>query len=380
MHAGPRRLLAVTLALQVALPLWSFPVAFGGMVADLPEGWSEFSSSEGVFAAADGDLVPGTAVFQVSWKEAAAYPSAAEMVDAVVRRLGSTGEVSGLSLDGRPAALAEVSFTAGQAPVRGYLLCIDSPRADVAVLAYADAAAYDAQIDFLLSCMDSFRLSADALREPGPISQFLSVYPRSVASRAVGFGDGSVPVRADAEELDAMQAVIEREARMLVAYTDDPARDEAWRRYYRVIYRDSYPRLEETAHAIGQLAGGSASSSAATATAVLSWLQGFGYARTGSLSDLLSPLSAVGTRSGDCDARALAFLIIMSHLGVDGDLLVSSVYSHAIAAVAVDAPGIAFMEEGRRFVTAETTKKTSLGWIDEGQRDLAKWVIVRFDE
>jgi hypothetical protein len=196
----------------------------------------------------------------------------------------------------------------------------------------------------------------------------------------VTFGGGAVPVRADPEEIDAMQAVIEREARILVACAEDPARDEAWKRSYRVIYRDSYPRLEETARAIGALAGGDQSGPAERATAVLSWLQGFSFTRTGSLSDLLSPVSTIATRSGDCDARALAFVIIMSHLGTDGVILVSSAYSHAVAAVAVEAPGIGFVLEGRRYLTAETTKSSPLGWIAAEQRDLSKWVIVRFNE
>jgi hypothetical protein len=338
------------------------------------------SSADGSFAAASGGLVAGTGVFQASWFPAVAYVAARDMVESIVGGLRAQGDVSEFVFDGREAALAEVAFLAGPNAVRGYLLCVDGQQADVAILAYADDAGYDAQVDFLLSSMDSFRISAAVQNAPGPISQFLFPYPGPVATERVPFAGGTVPVRSDAEELDAMQALIEREARILVAYTRDPARDEAWKRSYRMIYRDSYPRLAETAREIGRLAGGERATPAARATAVLSWLQGFGYARTGSLSDLLSPLATVASRSGDCDARALALVIILSHLGTDGVIMVSSVYAHAVAAVAVDAPGVGFVLDGRRYLTAETTKKAPLGWIDEEQRDLAKWVVVRFDE
>ncbi len=381
MRPAPFRLLLAAAIALLAVPRSSgFPVTFGGMACDLPEGWKVVSSTEGSFAAASDGLVAGTGVFQVSWFPAPTFVAARDMLENITKRLHADGDVSEFVFDGREVALAEVAFLAGPSSVRGYLLCVDGEQADVAVLAYADDASYDAQVDFLLSSMDSFRVSAGLLNVPGPISQFLFPYPGPAATERVPFAGGSVPVRADPEELDAMQALIEREARILVAYTRDPARDEAWKRSYRMIYRDSYPRLADTARDIGRLAGGERSSPAERATAVLSWLQGFSYARTGSLSDLLSPLATVASRSGDCDARALALVIILSHLGTGGVILVSSTYAHAVAAVAVEAPGVGFTLDGRRYLTAETTKKAPLGWIAEEQRDLAKWVVVRFDE
>ena len=165
---------------------------------------------------------------------------------------------------------------------------------------------------------------------------------------------------------------------MLTTYARHPARDQAWARYYRVIYRDSYLRLAELSRAISRALGQGASRED-QAAALLAWLQEFSYRRTGSLSDLLSPLATVATRSGDCDARALVYAIVLSHLGIDAVVLVSSVYSHAVAAARVQTRGLGLILDGERYVLAETTKKVGLGWIAEEQRDLSKWVVVRFD-
>ena len=61
---------------------------------------------------------------------------------------------------------------------------------------------------------------------------------------------------------DAAQTLIEREARVLSAYAPDEAESPrigdgpappwavAWRRYFRMIYRDSFSRLEPVAEAL----------------------------------------------------------------------------------------------------------------------------------
>lgn len=376
-------LLLVALALGRSAGLSAFPVAFGGMACDLPEGWTVLSSSEGSFAATSGDVVTGTGVFQALWLPGSTHAAAADLLDAVTRRLDAEREASEFVFDGRTAVLAEVAFRAGPAAARGYLLCVDGTapaESDVAILAYADEASFTAQEDFLLSAMDSLRIPAGRRGAPGPIYQFLSPYPREAAVTRVRFGSGTVPVRSEPEELDALRALIEREARILVPYAGHPARDEAWKRYYRAIERTSSPLLAETARAIGELAGSGERPPAEVALAVLSWLQGFEFARTGSLSDLESPLEAAATRRGDCDARALLYVIVLAELGMEGAILVSSAYAHAVAAVALEAPGVGFTLDGRRYLVAETTTPSPLGWIAEEQRDLSRWLVVRFHE
>jgi hypothetical protein len=350
------------------------------MAADLPEGWTVLEAGERSFAAASNGLPQGAAIFQATWFETTTFPGALESLETLRAGLDAQGEAVVFSLDGETAALAEIRFRAGQASARGYLLTMDTPARDIALLAYADDAGFAVASDFLLSALDSFRVSEGEASRPGPISQFLTPYPsRGAEVRSVPFRGADVPVRYDSGELEALQTMIEREARILVRYATHPGRDEAWRRYYRLIYRDSRPRLQPVAAAIDRLSGGHGTADAKEAQAILTWLQGFAYERTGSLSDLLSPLSSVIRGAGDCDARALALVIILSHLGADGVLLVSSVYSHAVAAVAVDAPGLGLMLDGRKYVLAETTKRVPLGWLSDEQQNLSNWVVVRFD-
>jgi hypothetical protein len=110
---------------------------------------------------------------------------------------------------------------------------------------------------------------------------------------------------------------------------------------------------------------------------LLEVLQGFDYSRTGSLSDLLAPVTCFLEQSGDCDSLGLAYVILLQHMGFDAVLMVSSEYGHALAGVDVEGPGARFEFEGTQYLLAEFTEPVDLGMIPRDMADPSKWIPVR---
>jgi hypothetical protein len=191
-------------------------------------------------------------------------------------------------------------------------------------------------------------------------------------------------------EVEASEIVIEREAAVLTDYKPETeAGKEAWQRFYRLIYRDSYSRLNYFASLLseelknvreapgsGEAPGRGADRREAVPKRLLSWLQGFEYIRTWGTSDLISPLTAAASGQGDCDTRALLYIILLNHYGIDSALMVSSVYGHAMAAVDTPGNGARINVGGRPFLVAETTENIGIGMIASDMADPANWLIV----
>jgi hypothetical protein len=112
--------------------------------------------------------------------------------------------------------------------------------------------------------------------------------------------------------------------------------------------------------------------------ALLSWFQDFSYVRTRGVSDFQSPLSCVVTAGGDCDSLGMAYVIVLRRLGFDAILLVSTKYSHAMAALDMPGPGARFTYEGKAYLVAEMTEKVNIGLIAKNMADPAFWVPVAF--
>jgi hypothetical protein len=344
-----------------------------GYTLDPPQDWESVDA---------GDLSkltftnPGrTAFFRILSFPGSRYSGVEDMFQETRYSLEATGEGSVFSYAGTDAFLADLSFQSISGPVRGYLVFIDGSRQDYILQAYAVQERYEQQHDFLLSCLDSFSLEQTRLL-PGPISQFYYPFPGPVpVNRIIRVGRQSVSVAIDSEEFDAAQVLIEREARVLATYKQNQI--PAWRRYYRMIYRDTYHRLDHAAAAVRPMVeGGGGAGSADTAAALLQWIQGFSYSRTGTLSDLLSPLIAVYRNKGDCDSRALLYIIFLHQMGVDAILLVSARFSHSLVGVDILGKGARYSYEKKNYLLAELTERVDIGLIPQDMADPSGWIPV----
>jgi hypothetical protein len=399
-------------------------------VVDIPVGWGILDAEQTNFISfADSER---TAVFQII-----AFPgdefATVDGIDAFIReRFGAEGDAAPFRYMGDPSIFADYQFSTGRLDVRGYMHFINGDELDFAVMTFVPVEHYEAYHDTLLSALDSFSLSRETRLFPGPVSQFyMGGLPQDVATAAGGgitgvtagdtaegsaggsAGSGRAPAGSQsasaeialpsgdrfalppyvASEMtrEASQVLIEREARVLSAYAPQPGESArigdgpappwavAWRRYFRMIYRDSYDRLGSVAEALFLDLAAAGVPREEMPARILEWLQSARYERTASLSDLMNPSSCLVAFAGDCDSLGLTYAIILDHLGFDAILMASIEYAHALVGVDVAGVGARFPFEGRQWLVAELTEEVGIGRIAEDMSDIGGWIGVTLD-
>lgn len=268
------------------------------------------------------------------------------------------------AVNGRPACLADLEWSMGRFGLRGYVAALDGPAFDVVLLASALKEEWGGYHDFLLSVMDSFYLDAEAMLLPGLLNQF-------VANDGWAGGHIADPTVA----ADASQAMIEREARVLQQYTgaDEATQKKAWRRFYQLVWRDSFYRMEELALGFKQVFAANKTEKKDIPLKLLHYIQAFKYEEPQTLSDLRSPYDAANKRLGDCDARSLAYMILLEHLGFASVLMISPVHHHSLVGVDLPGEGIRFTFDGKAWLMAETTATVPLGTLNQNIADQKDW-------
>ena len=113
---------------------------------------------------------------------------------------------------------------------------------------------------------------------------------------------------------------------------------------------------------------------------VLSYVQGFSYSRTGTLSDLHPGLVSITQSTGDCDTRSLVLLGLLHYFDIEGILLVSTVYMHGLSGIYTEYNGAGFTLEGKKYIIAETTERVAFGLIASDMADPANWIPVELWE
>ena len=372
-------------------------------VVDIPAGWEILDAQQPqIVSFTDPNRV---AVFQIL-----AFPgnqfATVEEIDRYIReQFSAQGDAAPYQYLGDPAMFADYQFDTGSFIVRGYMTFLNRDEFDFAVMTYVPEDYYQEYHDLILSAVDSFSPSVPSRTRPGPVSQFFSNGLEAAAEQAAGDGataegrltlpagtDYQLPATLTSPDIqEAHQVLIEREARVLSAYaptegaTPRPDPDTppewvtAWRRYFRMIYRDSFDRLQPVAEALFQdlvMAGVPREDMPAH---ILEWLQTAEYARTRSLSDLMSPALCLVSFSGDCDSLGLTYAILLNHLGFDAILMVSIEYAHALVGVDVPGEGARFPFEDRQWLVAELTEEVGIGMIAQDMSDIGGWIGVELD-
>jgi len=370
--------------LAAALALWAAAVSpaparevalAGGLCLDLPAGFTAAEAEGGArwsFLSPDGHLELAVLAYAPG-----RYASAEALAAELLERLGSRGQRSGFTYQGRQAVIAELSFVLGDAERKGYaLFSAGKAESGYALLAHVEAARFDAQGELVISCLDGFSPDPGARRSPGPVSQFLLAWPPERRERkAVRLPGGAVELPWSSEEARHELYVAEREHGILSRYAESRTLwIDAWARFYRMVYRDSADRLEELAAAFTRSLP--ADDPTECARRVLAWVQGFTFERDVAGLDFVPPLTAAFEQRGDCDARAMVMAVLLERLGIDCVLMLSREYSHALLGVDVPGGGRRFPFGGREYLIAETTARVGLGMIDAAQADFSKWLGV----
>lgn len=404
------RLLLSLALLILSFPLFGVQVHNGAFdyVVDIPEGWEVLDQSNpSMVSFTDPERV---AVLQLFVFEGNRFVTAEELSTWMGERFQAEGEEAPFRYNDLDSRFGSIAFSTGNFVTRGYVVYINSQEYDYAVMATVGEQFYEQYHDKLLSSLDSFGLGKSERFVPGPVSQFYYAYPPpSPHEGTVPLGEGEVSFNYDPAELEATQTLIEREARVLASYTpegnDRPgsrgssdsapgagaegeqfrgSRDQgvpewvaAWRRYFRMIYRDNYPRLEELANALDEQFRSEGATYYDVPKQILDWLQSYEYLRTGTLSDFVAPLVGITEQKGDCDSLAMIYTILLQHLGYESVIMVSAEYSHAMVGVDMPGTGARFPFDGREWLVAELTADVEIGMIEQSMSNIDGWIGVR---
>jgi len=346
----------------------------------IPEGWNVLNSenlAELSFVSDD-----QTVVFQISTFEGQKYDSSRDMFKDLTGSINKESEGTSFEYNGDDCYIADISFDNGEGDIlRGWFLFINRDDRDYYLLSFAGLDFYEEKLPFILSVLDSFRIESDGDKlKPGAVSQFYYPFPGNEQDMAQMVLNGNiVSFNTDINEFEASQLVIEREANMMIYYQDlgdKPLFEEAWKRYYNIIFRDNYSRFTTLAESLRNSNIGK--NDREKAIIILNWIQNFEYTSSGTFSDLLSPIAAASHEKGDCDARGLAYSIILRHLGIDSLLMVSWQYKHSMSAVDVPGDGARIPLGDKTYIVAETTEVVDMGMIPQSMADGDKWIPVSF--
>jgi hypothetical protein len=341
----------------------------------MPQGWEALESTDTqvTFSGASGQCY-----FQLKTYPAARFASAEDIAVFTANELRADAEGEPFSYLGEDAMFFSFLFAMNNQPYDGFGLTINGADYDWIIISFAASPVYERFTPFLLSSLDSFSLDDRGLLSPGPVSRYYqeSYGEEEFVNVSVPFRQTRLSMELEKFAMESSTLVVEREAVVLNNYTPEDA--DAWSRFYRMIYRDTYRKMDPLYRAMifeGLRPGGEP---AALAGELLAFVQNFEYDRTWNLADFAAPQEVLISGTGDCDSLAILYVILLKHYGVEGILMVSSRYSHALAAADVTGPGARFPFEGTNYLVAETTAPVSLGQIEASMSNVEGWLGIGF--
>lgn len=385
-------IILLMLSVHPTLSAGVFEVANLGCFLDLPTGWESVGSTPDgeVFSVGGGVGYLQLKTFQLD--RFAGVDSLRRWVDSST---GNTEEGDSFTFGRYEAYFTSVKFVQDGVGYQGFGFYMEGELRDWVLLSVVETNHIGRYHFELLSALDSFARDRAALLLPGPVSSYYEssfedpdmvevVLPFRAWSESPSEGsttDGSLEgailhLRTTTAAVEATQVTLEREAQVL-GYTQQ-GDDDGWARFYRVLYRDNFSRLDSLIEQMEE-SGLSASTDRVTvAKALLAWIQGFEYRRSGTLEDFFTPLAVLDKHAGDCDSLGLLYVILLKSLGIDAILMVSSHYSHAMAGIELPGEGARFQWGTSEWLVAELTDRIDLGKIAADMADPAHWLGIIF--
>ncbi|MDR2575010.1 MAG: hypothetical protein LBC52_01050 [Treponema sp.] len=366
------------------LPVTSLPASplhstTWGFWLDLPEGYEYIDGNNQDRYSFQG---PNKAMFDVVVYNGV-YQDVEQMANDVNRRIGNSGEIVIFEYEGKPAAMMDLHFKG----FSGWGLCVELAKNNAAArtpflcaLAYSPSSGADMDL-FHISALDSIAPSDLEARRPGPIMEF--GYPRGETIE--------IPIKGTAfsalireNDAEAAQALVDREFNLLRNYENAKGMaqgwQQAWIRFYRAIYRDSWDRMANALFRLEREWNADAGlDERAFAEKALDFVQGFTYDRDLEGSDFVNLVTAVSEGRGDCDSRSMLWAMILDQADIPAAMMVSRGHSHAMGLADVPGSGARFDSGGKKWLVAETTDKIGIGLISADMSDIASWLGVIFN-
>ncbi|MBQ5907586.1 MAG: hypothetical protein IIW80_05965 [Treponema sp.] len=268
----------------------------------------------------------------------------------------------------------------------GWAICVPLKieGSQLVLLCYADEEKSKNCEQFIISTLNSLCFDNESKTQPGIITSY--AYPGTQKKKIELLIDNNkVETSINEEDSIANQFVIDCEFAVLSLYSNNDKWKEAWTRYYRAIFRDSYSRIQKPAFDIktalySQMKKKNPENpNRSLNETLLNWVQNFEYVRTSGSkkSDFTNVIDVLCGKGNDCDSRSMLMCCIMQNLGVKSELFISRIYSHAVYGLDLNIPGAKIEVNGINFLLNETTARNiKPGLIAQDQCDTEKWIPV----
>ncbi len=352
-----------------------------GYSIDLPEGFNVTSAQDNARYQFDHSLLPIT--FVIASYPLERYENTSVALESVYTSLQLQGETIAVTWSQTENKLGYFSMKASDVPYTGWAAAVELPnnKGVTVLLSYAPKSPYALYEQIMVSALDSFSPDMENDLEVGIFTHY--GFPNEGDKNIeIEIGGKTIQTVLDKSDSMASDFVMQREYAILTYFAETPMWKQAWQRFYRMMYRDSYERLERVASSIYNALyedikkDNPQNYSRVFAQTMLSWTQGFTYERIPLGTDF-TPLPAILEGFGsDCDSRALLLSVLMAQMDYNTMLFVSRDYGHAFFGIDIEGDGARLEENGINYLLGETTADVSIGLVPQDMSEISKWIAI----
>ena len=316
------------------------------------------------------------------------FNSSDKVLGYALKKLSASMEIDTFAWNANPrCAISDFSMTLDK-KYSGWAVCapLKKQNSFIVLLSYTTAETRQSCNPFIMSILNSLCTDQDFYCFPGIIATYAFPYEGS-RNITLQIGNYKIDSVIESSDIDAAQFVVEMEYNVLQLYAKHNLWKEAWQRYYRLIYRDSFGRLAQFSTDVLKTIYPAAKNENPSnpelyyAQTILSWVQTLNYQRdnaTASNVDFTNLPAVLCGQANDCDSRSMLVSVLLRAAGLESFMLISREYSHALTTFENKAPGQKYTVEGtgREFLMGETTAKVTWGTIAQEHADRKKWIPV----
>lgn len=321
-------------------------------------------------------------VFSITSWSGETFSDIDDMFSVLTAGFNGKGNFAKFEYLGMNAAIGEVEFSAGTNDHKGWMIFIDGSEFDYYLTSFSMLESYESSNSSIFSILDSFSYGDEGMLHSGPITTFFDLSPnKEPQNYVIDFFDNDLIITSSELDFESAQTVIEREAQIMSYYSNSPDLFyKAWVRYYKLIFRDNYQRLEPLYQSLYPYFADDKYSDYELTELLMFWIQGYTYERSlESASDLLNPIESALRKTGDCDSRSLVLGILLHRFGIESILLTSEKVQHALLAVNLEGEGTTYEYMDKKYLMVELTAKMLIGEISEKHTDPSLWTPVEME-
>lgn len=357
--------------------------SFFGYSIDLPEGYElkEISEDYRGFYFSHPNI-PVSLVVKIVTEEKSNSKS---VLDSNLQKLSTKYDIDSFLWNEKTSSIAQIEMNLEQ-KYSGWATCSPLENSYLILICYAPKEQEKVCEQFIFSTLNSTCTNLSNFCTEGIITTY--AFPKEGKKTVeLNICGEKISSSIDKSDEEASQWLVDLEYSVLTLYANHPNWKEAWQRYYRMIYKDSFSRIKNISLDLSKKFYDSQKTQSSKkeieyAQKLLTWVQNFDYFREEKISDsdFTSIPRVICGVGNDCDSRSLLLCILLKSIGIETILLFSPEFSHAMVATLIDAPGQKFNLENTNleFLMGETTGKVTWGTIAKEHADKSKWIEVIF--